>query len=47
MKNAIHKTKVLTPAERRRMKSLQAELDAEKDEIVAYAQVPVRSQPIN
>ena len=35
MKNAIHKTKVLTPAEKRRMKSLQAQLDAEKDEIIA------------
>jgi len=35
MKKAIHKTKVLTPAESRRMKSLQAQLDSEKDEIVA------------
>ncbi len=35
MKQAIRKTKVLTPAESQRMKRLQAELDSEKDEIVA------------
>lgn len=35
MKKAIHKTKVLTPAESRRMKSLQIELDSEREEIVA------------
>ncbi len=35
MKKAIHKLKVLTPAESRRMRSLQAKLDTEKDEIVA------------
>jgi hypothetical protein len=33
MKKAIQKTKVLTPAESQRMKSLQAQLDAEKDDI--------------
>ena len=35
MKKAIRKTKVLTSAESVRMKRLQAELDAEKDEIVS------------
>ncbi len=34
-KKAVHKTKVLTPTERDRMKRLQAELDSEKDEIIA------------
>ena len=36
-KKAIHKTKVLTPAESQRMKRLQAELDLEKDEIISNA----------
>lgn len=35
MRKAIHKTKILTPAESQRMKALQAQLDAEKAEIVA------------
>jgi DNA-binding phage protein len=36
MKKAVHKTKGLTAAESRRMKSLQAQLEAEKEDIVAY-----------
>ncbi len=35
MHKAIHKTKILTPAESQRMKSLQAQLDAEQAEITA------------
>ena len=35
MRKAIHKTKILTPVESQRMKSLQAQLDTEKTEIVA------------
>ena len=34
-KKAVNRTKVLTPAESQRMKRLQAELDSEKDEIIA------------
>ena len=33
MRKAVHKTKTLTPAESRRMKSLQAQLDAEQADI--------------
>ncbi len=35
MKSAVSKTKILTPAEDKRMKALQDELDLEKAEIVA------------
>ena len=33
MRKAVHKTKTLTPVESRRMKSLQAQLDAEQGDI--------------
>ena len=35
-KKAVSRTKVLTPAESQRMKRLQAELDSEKDAIIAH-----------
>ncbi len=34
-KKPVNKTKILTPSESQRMKRLQAELDSEKDEIIA------------
>lgn len=34
-KKAVHKTRILTPAESQRMKRLQAALDSEKDKIIA------------
>ncbi len=43
-KKAVNKTKVLTPSESQRMKRLQAELDSERDEIVASGRALLDAQ---